>query len=384
MVFFIVLYYKMQKLKNKYINVGEHMNTAVCYMWLKQEKMPSPNKALALIAHFGSPSALYEADKKSLVELDMLLPSEITALCNKDLEKVKKEYDMCRENSVWLVDIENECYPSLLKKIANPPLVLYVKGSKEVLKTNCISLVGARQADFYGTSVAFELAKNLASIGLTVVSGFARGIDISAHKGALDARGKTIAVYASGIDVLYPSDNAGVDQEIIDGGGAVISEYPFKMEPLKQNFPYRNRIISGMSQITMLLQARARSGSLITTTYAQEQGREVYALPGNITNSLSEGPNELIRDGAVPIIKMSETLTSVIERYNLSWEEEDEEDDRDEEGKILDEIDGQALTVDEIHRATNVEIGKVTAILVMLEIEGQVKMISGNRYTVIS
>ncbi len=201
-------------------------------------------------------------------------------------------------------------YPALLAEIKDPPKELYYIGDVEILKKRCAAVVGSRTTTQYGRSTAVSIATKLAGRGIAVVSGMARGIDACAHQGALDCNGATVAVLGCGVDLCYPKENKNLKKEI-EESGLVISEYPPGTEPMPFNFPRRNRIISGLSEITIVVQARNESGALITAELAVEQGREVYAVPGNIDSQYNLGNNKLIKDGAGVIIKPSDVLEAM-------------------------------------------------------------------------
>lgn len=189
-------------------------------------------------------------------------------------------------------------YPYLLSQINNPPKKLYVLGNKEILREKCIAIVGCRECSEYGKKVSEELAYNLGMQNIITVSGLAKGIDSYCHIGTIKAKARTIAVVAHGLDMVYPKENRQLAREILKYGGAIVSEYERGMKPEKWHFPERNRIISGLSRATVVIEAKIKSGSLITANYALEQGREVYAVPGNIYKKEAEGTNDLIKQGA--------------------------------------------------------------------------------------
>ena len=189
-------------------------------------------------------------------------------------------------------------YPYLLSQIYDPPKRLYVIGNIEILREKCIAIVGSRLASNYGKKVAKDLAYNLSKNNIITVSGLARGIDSFCHKGSIEANSRTIAVVAHGLDMIYPKENRNLAIKILDCGGAIVSEYNIGEKPLKQNFPARNRIISGLAESTVVVEAKKESGSLITANFALNEGRNVFAVPGNINSKNSEGTNELIKNGA--------------------------------------------------------------------------------------
>ena len=211
-------------------------------------------------------------------------------------------------SKIQILSIKNPQYPLLLKQIYDPPKILYVLGNIDILNNLSIAIVGCRDASKYGKICAKYFAYNLASKGINIVSGLAKGIDSFSHIGAIDAKGKTIAVIGSGLDVIYPKENEILAKQILKNGGTIISEYPLGTKPNKNNFPARNRIISGLSRGVIIVEAKEKSGSLITANFALEQGREVFAVPGNINSINSIGTNNLIKDGAIPVCNYSDVL----------------------------------------------------------------------------
>ena len=237
------------------------------------------------------------------------------------IEALKREHGgaldgdlkLINKNKIEILTILDKKYPRLLKEIYSPPLVLYIKG--EFLKESefAVAIVGSRLASVYGISSAESLGYELASRGVVVVSGLARGIDTAAHKGAVQAHGKTVAVLGGGLGDIYPPENKKFADEIIGKAGAVISEFPMQAPPIPRNFPQRNRIISGLSLATIVVEAAKNSGALITADFALEQGREVFAVPGKIDSSTSFGTNDLIKQGA----RLIQTADDVIEELKL-------------------------------------------------------------------
>lgn len=209
-------------------------------------------------------------------------------------------------NKIKTITVGDEAYPENLMHIYGKPQTLYVLGNEKLLDAQSIAIIGCRKASSYGLKSAYKFGYELAKKGICVVSGFARGIDSYAHKGALAARGSTIAVLGCGLDVVYPPENADLYKQIVMNNGAIITEYPLGSRPEKYHFPARNRIISGLSDGVLVVEAKERSGTLITVEYALEQGKNVYAIPGNITSENSYGTNELIKEGAIPITKIED------------------------------------------------------------------------------
>ncbi len=264
-----------------------------------------------LIEHFGSPQAAYMA---SLTELESSgVPARVAQaiFSQQGLKEAESEIEGTVKAGCELVAYDSYDYPPLLKQIPDAPLVLYLRGDVKLLSQYAVSMVGSRRSSAYGSSVAHRLAHDLAQRQLVIVSGLARGIDSASHRGALEAKGKTLAVLGSGIDVVYPRENRKLAEEICKSG-AVISEFPLGTGPHPENFPIRNRIISGLSLGVIVVEAAEYSGSLITARLALEQNREVYAVPGNITTAQSFGPNHLIKQGA----KLVDQWMDVIEEFS--------------------------------------------------------------------
>lgn len=257
-----------------------------------------PRTANQLIDRFGSPAQVFAASRMEL-EKAGLKPETIQELHDSEiLDKANAEIERLERLNASVITLEDEDYPALLREIPDPPIALYVRGDlKRACAQPCIAVVGSRRCSTYGVNAAHSLSRDLAANGLTIVSGMARGIDAAAHRGALEAGGLTIAVVGTGLERTYPKEHKKLEDEIV-ANGAVISEFPLGTPPLPRNFPYRNRVLSGLSVSVMVVEAAEHSGSLITARLAYEQGREVSAVPGNITSQTSFGPNFLIKDGA--------------------------------------------------------------------------------------
>jgi DNA processing protein len=269
---------------------------------------------------------------------------------------------------------QDSAYPSLLAAIHDPPAQLFLRGSAEfaVLSEPAIAVVGARACSAYGRSVARSLARELAGAGLVVVSGMARGVDGEAHRGALDAGGRTVAVLGCGIDRDYPAAHAELSRRIGEHG-LVVSEYEPGVEPAPWRFPARNRIIAGLCAGTVVVEARERSGALITADFALEEGRDVLAVPGEITSSLSAGSNALLRLGAVPVT----CAADVLELYALTPLQHAHTTLGPMAEALLAQLSGSALTADELVRATALDPGAGAAALTELELAGRVTFEDG-------
>ena len=268
--------------------------------WLAVALTPGlgPTRSRKLVDHFGGADAVMRASLTELESTGMQPVSAQSLATGKSAELAREEMARAAAASVAIIGLEDAAYPPRLKEIYDPPLVLYVRGNPEVLTQPGIAMVGTRHPSPYGSGMAERLACDLAAQGLVIISGMARGVDTASHRGAISAKGRTIAVFGTGADVIYPKENSRLSEQILAFGGALISEFPLGTFAAPQNFPIRNRIISGMSVGVLVVEAAEYSGTRITARCALEQNRDVFAVPGNVTNKNSWGPNTLIKQGA--------------------------------------------------------------------------------------
>lgn len=310
-------------------------------------------------------------------------------------EQVGPEMARAQKLGVTLICGDDPAYPAMLKQIPDPPVVLYVKGALEARDLCSIAIVGSRKASHYGQEQAERFASLLAGAGATIVSGGARGIDTCAHRGALShPRGRTIAVLGSGLDVPYPLENVQLFDQVA-ARGATISEFPFGTEPRAQNFPRRNRIISGMSRGVLVVEADIRSGALLTARQAiEDHSRPVFAIPGRIDNPLAQGPHKLIREGAILVSNFNEVLDELgplpsgvvdepaagVSSDEPSMAEAIEPDVSDQQRRVLDALDGDALSVDSIVERTDLAAQVVLQELTFLTLKGLLVRTDGQRF----
>src|SRR5258705_1365156 len=281
--------------------------------WVELNMTPGigPRAAAKLLERFGSAEAVYSATRAELEHL-RLIPEAIDTIIARDLQATAEaEIRAVRKLGGDILLLDDGVYPSSLREIYDPPIVLYVKGAwSECWDQPCVGVVGSRKCSTYGQNAALMLSRDLAQRGVCVVSGLARGIDAAAHRGALEASGRTVAVLGTGIDEVYPRDHKRLATEVLDRGGALVSQFPLGTPPVSENFPYRNRIISGLSLGVVVVEAAENSGSLITARLAIEQNREVFAVPGNITSRNSFGTNYLIKGAGAKLVQQWQDIAT--------------------------------------------------------------------------
>jgi DNA processing protein len=342
-----------------------------------------PVRFKTLLEHFGDPGAAWHASDAELQAAGLdrrSIESLLTARQELDLDA---ELARVHAEGAQIITWADKRYPPRLSQIHNAPPVLYVKGEIEPQDEWAVAVVGTRSGTRYGRQMVEEIAGDLGRSRITVVSGLARGIDSLAHRAALRAGGRTIAVLGCGIDVVYPHEHRDLARNVIERG-ALVTEYPLGTKPEAGNFPPRNRIISGLSLGVFVVEAGKRSGALITADYALEQGREVFALPGNVNNRKSEGTNRLIQEGAAKLVM---SVQDILEELNLTLVERQQEirtivPEDENEARILEHISTEPIHVDEIGQKTELPISEVTSTLAMMELKGIVRQVGGMNYVV--
>jgi DNA processing protein len=350
---------------------------------LSQFQKFGPARLKKIFTFFIDPQAAFEATLAELKQagIEENIASEfISARSTINPEKIAEQ--MQKEN-ISLLTLQDKNYPRLLKEIYNPPQIIYCKGVFPENEELSIAVVGTRKFTSYGQQVTESIVKNLVQNNLTIVSGLAFGIDTLAHTAVVEAKGRTIAVLGTGIDrqSIYPSINRYLAERIIAGGGAVISEFPLETQPLKHHFPQRNRIISGLSLGTLVIEAGEKSGALITADIALEQNREVFAVPGNIYSPVSIGPNKLIKMGAKPVTCAEE----IIEALNLTQiktyiNNKQILPDTPAEAKIISLLSHDPKHINEIVREAQLDTATTNSTLVVMEMKGMVKNLGGMMY----
>ncbi len=296
----------------------------------------------------------------------------------------QEEFEKLEKEEIRIVTINDDEYPIILKEIYTPPPILYVKGTiKEDEQENRIGVVGARKMTLYGKEVAIDLVSGLAQNNVTIVSGLARGIDSVAHRTSLENNTKTIAILGSNLSEksIYPSENRGLAEKIVEDGGALVSEYSLRTPTLPQNFPQRNRIISGLSRGILVIEAGEKSGTLITAREALDQNREVFAVPGPVTSPNSIGTNNLIKLGAKPTTCVNDILEDLGIEIDADTKNKKEPTfDTEEEAQIFQILSKEPLHIDKIAQISKIDLPKLNSTLTMMEIKGVIRNLGSMQY----
>jgi len=376
--------------------------TSNALYWLALALTPAlgPTRGRKLAEHFESIDDIFQASLTELEALNLQAQSAQHIALGKSLELAHEEFARANAASIEIICRDDEVWPARLGEIYDPPLVLYVRGNSRALSRPGIAVVGTRHPTPYGIGMAERLSCDLAARGMVIFSGLARGVDAASHRGAIHARGKTVAVFGTGVDVIYPRENKKMIDPILECGGALISEFPLQAFPAPQNFPIRNRIISGLSLGVLVVEAGEYSGTRITARCALEQSRELFAVPGNVTSRNSWGPNTLIKQGA----KLTATWEDVWEelpaeikqQLESEWEPaasdqkpqpsslfNNDEQLTPREKKILAALKTDELThIDMLIEKLEPEVSssEIFAALFELELNGKIKQMPGKNF----
>jgi len=340
-----------------------------------------PQRIRKLKNRFHSIENVFKSSMEDLCRVEGISTEAAEKILGQTNQKfVNDQLEHCRKLNIQIIHYWDPKYPEQLRKIYDPPVLLFVKGTLSPHNERSIAIVGMRNASHYGKSIAEQLAQQLVEQGICVVSGLARGIDSFAHRGALKGRGKTIAVFGCGLDTIYPHENTKL-AEAISNSGAIVSEFPLKTEPLAGHFPRRNRIISGLSSGTIVVEAGEKSGALITAYMALDQGREVFAVPGSIRSYRSRGVHRLIREGA----KLVETVDDIlIEIPGWSKAEKGQQQQKDlslklstKEKVLWETLSESPMHIDQIAQHARIHTSEALALLLSLELKNCIKQLSG-------
>ena len=391
------------------------------WLWLSLKRKLKAINCQKLMGDHKDPKGIYELSEGEIRKIPFLNEREIAQLCDKSLDEAKKVYETCKESGIRIVPLDHRYYPERLKNIFLPPLILYEKGMLiDFDDEAAISIVGTRHPSAYGAIATGRLAFDLSCAGMLVVSGMAEGIDTAANSGALKAGARTVAVLGCGVDICYPQKNRKLYENIIKCG-TVVSEYPPGEKPLPQNFPARNRIISGLSLGVVIVEAPMspkRSGSLITADFAAEQGRDVFAVPGNIDSVLSGGSNDLIKQGVKLVSCADDVISEYEERYahkiaknrinvqSMIFDGIDQISENkkgsaasdggiakvkaapviaglnENEAAVVKALLDEALNVDSAVEKTGLPVAEILTVMTVLEIKKLIKQLPGGKYAI--
>ncbi len=349
---------------------------------LREIKDIGPVLVKRILTHFASAEDVFLADEEELLSLEGFNLELVKRIKNFNLwDRIDNVINTCEKRQIEIITIKDEKYPKLLREIPDPPPVLFCRGEIKEDDNLGLAIVGSRKCSDYGKRVTEKIAFELASLGINIVSGLARGVDSLAHNSAVCAGGRTIAFLGSGVSVIYPPENKKLAEKIMNNG-AILSEFYPDEPPKRENFPKRNRLISGFSLGTLVTEATLNSGALITASFALEQGREVFAVPGNINSKNSEGTNFLIKKGAKLVQSVEDILEEIKTFVPLLKEFEIEKNtkkrvDLDDSEKAIFNLLNSPMLLDELVMKTGMNISKVLEILLQLEIKGLVEKFEG-------
>lgn len=371
------------------------MDERVYWIWLSEALHPGSRKIKEIYKSYKSAKEFYNMGQMEWRLFGMLTRKEINRLIDYDISEAEEILNKCAFFGIDIITLSDELYPQRLKEIDNPPGTLYIKGTMpRIDDIVCIAIVGTRNATSYGVDMAFDLSYSLSKLGATIVSGGAIGIDTAAHKGALQAKGQTVLVMGCGLNYNYLPENLEMRRQVKEQG-VLMSEYPPDMPPIRSNFPMRNRIISGLSSGTVVVEAGSRSGSLITANMTLEQGRDLFAVPGNITSEVSKGTNNLLKECAKPVTNALDIMEEYLPQVDMEEFKHSIDKDKQEQGnetkKLIEGVSANgkelytALTsvpmhVDELVEKLNFSINDMLIAATELEIAGLLKKCPGNLY----
>ena len=342
-----------------------------------------PKRFSKLLSYFPSLETAWASANEELIKAGIEEKIAEKLAAKKSEIDPGKELQKADKLGLNIVTIKDENYPAKLKEISNPPPLLYCRG--EIFKPQdefALAVVGTRKITPYGEQVTQDIVRELTQNGLCIVSGLALGIDSMAHKACIETQGRTLAVLGNGLDSIYPASNLPLARRILDTGGLIVSEFPLGTPSFKSNFPHRNRIISGLSLGTLVIEAAASSGSLITAGLALDQNREIFAVPGSINSSASKGPNKLIKQGAIPVTSAQDILQALnLEQAKNFNKVREILTDSAEEETIIKLLDITNMTIDEIIKKSQLDAKTINSILVGMELKGQVRKIGGFTYS---
>lgn len=350
--------------------------------WLGFHLVPGigATRLARLVDHFGSLSDAWNASPVALRASGLNERATQALVATRANTSLDAEMERVRRSGCGILTLADDDYPRLLREIPSPPPVLYVRGELRPEDEQAVAMVGTRRATSYGREMSRRLSFDLAGNGVTVVSGLARGIDAVAHEASLEAGGRTIAVLGCGIDTIYPREHRRLAEQIAEQG-AVVTEFPIGTRPDAANFPVRNRLISGLSLGVVVVEAPLRSGALITSNFAADHGRTVFAVPGSALSAMSEGTIQLLRDGATVAACADDILGALnLKDRKITLEARQLLPTTDDEQRILDLIEGDPRHIDEVALDTGIPIGHLSALLLQMQLKGFVRNVGTQHY----
>lgn len=368
-------------INSPYANHTQELNVPDIENWIRLAMLESPRSATAIIEHFGTIEKAFNSPLQSFIGIEGLSQKIAERFLELSSMPVDKEHQKLLKVDGHIITFQDAEFPSNLKTIPDPPAVLFTRGNLDEKDQFAVAIVGTRKPTEYGKSMAYKLSRDLAKRGLTVISGGARGIDTIVHRAALDAGGRTIAVLGCGIDVPYPYENRKLFNEITLSG-AVISEYIPGTKPDAWRFPVRNRIVSGMSMGVLVIESMINGGAMITANTALEQGRDVWAIPGNTDSIVSQGPHRLIKDGA----KLVEDVEDILEEIGIEPNPPQHEQPKlpldlsEEQKHLIQALSLQPKHIDDIIAECGLAPSSASSNLTILEMMGLVRRVPGNSY----
>lgn len=360
-----------------------NFNKKKLWLWLSLSCHISKSKMIKLYEHFGSIEDIFNAEREDYQRLSFLKEEDVFLLCQKNVSYAEEQLYLLDKKGISLLCRDDALFPKDLFDISNYPSIIYAKGKIRALKKEeCISIVGSRSPQSYGKNITTELSSSLARNSLTIVSGMADGIDSLSHRGALSVNGFTVAVLGCGVDVIYPRANFELYEKIAENG-MIISEYMPGTKPERFYFPERNKIVASLSLATLVTEANLKSGSLITANFAKKYNRHIFAVPGNITSSLSGGTNELIRDGASVVTSVDDILSF----YKINKKEEIKTETKEnlepKEALIFEALSKREMNIDEISYETSLPISELNSFLLFMELKNIIKKSGTDKYCVV-
>ena len=361
------------------------LKAKLLWYWISRKEEIGNKTIAALLRTFHTIEGVYKSKQEELVKLN--LKEDVIEYIRKkySLDELENEYNNMKLRGIHFISIEEDEYPERLRKLYDAPWFLYYRGELPKDDLPSIAVIGARNCTAYGSDVAFYFSQELSKLGIQIISGLARGVDGMAHKGALSCGGKTYGVIGNGLDLCYPRENYGLYQEVNLHGG-ILSEYPLGSKALPYHFPLRNRIIAALSDGILVVEAREKSGTLITVDSGLEQGKDIFAVPGKLTDELSKGCNLLIQIGAKLVLSPEDILMELRNQYpsllgvNIKAEKIIKDNLSEMEHKVYSLLSYQAIHIDELLEKTNLNQGQLLETLFELECKQYARMITGQQY----